>query len=94
MVLEIDITSSSLDKFVIYRALGVPEIWPYNGKLLRVSLWNAENKVYERSDYSRVFSWLKVDDLSAFIQQCLIDGETKTLRDFRRWLQSQAHSSI
>ena len=49
------------------------------------------SEVYERSDYSRVFSWLKVDDLSAFIQQCLRDGETKTLRDFRRWVQSQAH---
>jgi Uma2 family endonuclease len=91
LVLEIDITSSSLDKFVIYGALGVPEIWRYNGKALRVSLWNAQNKIYERSDYSRVFSWLKVDDLSPFIQQCLKDGETKTLRDFRRWLQAQTH---
>ena len=92
LVLEIDITSSSLDKFVIYGALGVSEIWRYNGKVLRVSLWNAENEVYERSDYSRVFSWLKVDNLSAFIQQCLKDGETKTLRDFRRWLQSQSRN--
>lgn len=87
LVLEIDITSSSLDKFVIYGALGVPEIWRYNGKVLRVSLWNAETKIYERSDYSRVFSWLKVDDLSPFIKQCLRDGETKTLRDFRHWVQ-------
>jgi len=62
LVLEIDITRSSLDKFVIYGALGVPEIWRYNGKLLRVSLWNTKNKVYERSDYSRVFCWLKVND--------------------------------
>jgi len=93
LVLEIDITSSFLDKFVIYGALGVPEIWRYNGKVLRVSLWNAENKVYEASDYSRVFSWLKVDDLSDFIQQSLIDGETKTLRDFRHWLQSQSDNS-
>jgi Uma2 family endonuclease len=56
LVLEIDITSSSLDKFLIYGALGVPEIWRYNGKVLRVSLWNAENETYEKSDYSLVFS--------------------------------------
>jgi Uma2 family endonuclease len=93
LVLEIDITSSSLDKFLIYGALGVPEIWRYNGKVLRVSLWNAETKIYEKSDYSRVFSWLKVDDLSAFIKQCLRDGETKTLRDFRRWVQCQSNNS-
>jgi Uma2 family endonuclease len=61
LVLEIDITSSSLDKFVIYGALGVPEIWRYNEKVLRVSLWNAENEVYERSDYSRVFSRISLD---------------------------------
>ena len=93
LVLEIDVTSSSLDKLSIYGALKVPEIWRYNGYALTAFIWDTENQVYQVSDYSRAFTWLKVDKLSGFMQQCLRDGETKTLRDFRHWLQLQAHSS-
>jgi Uma2 family endonuclease len=32
LVVEIDLTSSSLDRFPIYAALGVPEIWRYTGR--------------------------------------------------------------
>ncbi len=35
LVIEIDITSGSLDKFPIYSALGIPEIWRYNGEVLQ-----------------------------------------------------------
>jgi len=35
LVIEIDITSSSLDSFEIYAALGVPEIWRYDGNILQ-----------------------------------------------------------
>ncbi|MEB3191685.1 MAG: Uma2 family endonuclease [Snowella sp.] len=90
LVLEIDVTSSSLDKLSIYGALEVPEIWRYNGYTLTAFIWDGDNRVYQVSDYSQSFTWLRVSELSGFMQQCLRDGETKTLRDFRRWLQSQA----
>ena len=90
LVLEIDVTSSSLDKLSIYGALEVPEIWRYNGYFLTALIWDGDNQVYQVSDFSRAFTWLRVSELSGFMQQCLRDGETKTLRDFRRWLQSQA----
>ncbi len=90
LVLEIDVTSSSLDKLSIYGALAVPEIWRYNGYVLTALIWDGDNQVYQVSDFSRAFTWLRVSELSGFMQQCLRDGETKTLRDFRRWLQSQA----
>src|SRR5438876_5554095 len=32
IVVEIDTTNESLSKFPIYAALGVPEIWRYDGK--------------------------------------------------------------
>lgn len=87
LVLEIDITSSSLDKLSIYGALEVPEIWRYNGYTLTAFIWDGDTRVYQVSDFSRAFTWLKVSELSDFMQQCLRDGETKTLRDFRHWLQ-------
>ena len=36
LVLEIDITSGSLDKKPIYAAIGVPELWRYDGNKLDV----------------------------------------------------------
>ena len=92
LVLEIDVTSTSLDKLSIYGALAVPEIWRYNGYALTALIWDWENQVYQVSDYSRAFTWLRVNELSGFMQQCLRDGETKTLRDFLRWLQSQLNT--
>ncbi len=36
LVIEIDITSGSLEKFPIYAAVGVPEIWRYDGQQFRI----------------------------------------------------------
>jgi len=35
LAIEIDITSTSVNKFGIYLALGVPELWRYNGRDLK-----------------------------------------------------------
>ena len=34
LAIEVDITSSSIDQLAIYAALGVPEVWRYDGQLL------------------------------------------------------------
>jgi Uma2 family endonuclease len=36
LVIEIDITHSSLDKLSLYEALGIPEIWRYDAASLRI----------------------------------------------------------
>ncbi len=36
LVIEIDITRSSLDKFPLYAAIGVPEVWHYTGDELTI----------------------------------------------------------
>jgi Uma2 family endonuclease len=35
IAVEVDVTRNSLQKFPIYAALGVPEVWRYNGKICR-----------------------------------------------------------
>jgi Uma2 family endonuclease len=37
LVVEIDITSSSLPRMPIYARIGVPEVWQYDGSSLRIS---------------------------------------------------------
>jgi Uma2 family endonuclease len=41
IIIEIDLTHPSLDKFPIYAALGVPEVWRYDGQ---------EMHIYRRAD--------------------------------------------
>ena len=45
LVIEVDITSGSLDKFPIYAQVGVPEVWRYDGQRLRISILRAERYV-------------------------------------------------
>lgn len=35
LAIEVDITSNSVNKLEIYAALGVPELWLYNGRILK-----------------------------------------------------------
>lgn len=89
LVLEIDITSSSLDKKSIYASLGVPEFWRYNGRKLEVFVLEEGSNVYRQVEESRIFPWLALDAIHRFVNQSLIDGETATLRAFRLWVREQ-----
>ena len=38
IAVEVDITNPSISKLSLYEEMGVPEVWLYNGKLLRIFL--------------------------------------------------------
>ncbi len=88
LVLEIDMSNSSLNKLPIYVALGVPEIWRYDGNQLIAFILNDQQN-YVQSDYSLTFPWLKLANILPFIDQSLRDGETATLKQFRQWIKQQ-----
>ncbi|AFZ29395.1 protein of unknown function DUF820 [Gloeocapsa sp. PCC 7428] len=92
LVLEIDITSSSIDKRPIYAAVGVPEIWRYDGRSLQVFLLSQLDSSYTLTQQSPTFSILDLNLVPQLIAQSLIDGETQTLRSFRTWVQQQLSS--
>ncbi|MGA1623837.1 MAG: Uma2 family endonuclease [Synechocystis sp.] len=87
LVLEIDITSGSLDKFPIYSNLGVPEIWRFNGDRLRVFVLNPVSQQYQEVDLSPTFPFLPPERIPGLIQRSLAIGETAALREFRQWLR-------
>jgi Uma2 family endonuclease len=89
LVLEIDITSGSLDKRPIYAAIGVPELWRYNGNKLEVFVLQPSSQDYQRVNQSPTFPWMPLDVIPRFIRQTLVDGETATLRAFRAWVREQ-----
>jgi Uma2 family endonuclease len=47
LVLEIDMSSGSLDKLPIYAAIGVPELWRYDGNKLEVFVLQKLDGEYE-----------------------------------------------
>jgi len=89
LVLEIDITSGSLDKRPIYAAIGVPEFWHYDGNKLQVFVLQQSTGDYQQVTQSPTFPWMSLDVIPRFIRQSLVDGETATLRAFRAWVRGQ-----
>lgn len=89
LVLEIDMSNDSLDKLPIYAAIGVPELWRFDGNKLEVFVLQELDGEYEAVSNSPTFPWMAMEVIPRFIRQSLVDGETATLRAFREWVRGQ-----
>lgn len=93
LAVEIDITSSSLDRFSIYAALKVPEIWRYDGQLL--AIYELVGNEYVIRDSSIALPRLKTTDILRFLSlpTSLTSGlpsaigENNLMKQFRQWLR-------
>jgi len=91
LVLEIDITSGSLNKLPIYATLKVPEIWRYDGKKLSVFVLDKDSNNYQELNQSVVFPWLDLGIIPELINQSLQQGETAILKQFRQWIKDNVN---
>jgi Uma2 family endonuclease len=86
LVIEIDITSPSLSKFPIFAALGIPEVWRYDGT--KVSIFTLIETTY----VERLDSVALPKVTSAILSELLIVSQqvkrTEWLRQVRTWAQS------
>ena len=87
LAIEIDITSSSINKLDIYSALGVPEIWRYNGRSLQFYQL-VENQYLER-EFSCAFPLVSAAEMSEFIEQSKTIGEIALIKLFRVWVRNK-----
>ena len=85
LAIEIDISSSSLDRMAIYADLGVPELWRYDGS--DVTIYCLENKVYRTCDRSPTFPRMTPDAIVRFLEMSQTMGETSWIRTFREWVR-------
>lgn len=85
LVIESDYTSSSLNKFNIYSAIGVPELWRYRQQTLEVYRLVGEN--YELSATSMTFPFLPIAEVPNFIEQSKIIGQRAAVHLFRKRIQ-------
>ena len=85
LAVEIDITSRSIPREPIYAALGVPELWRYDGeRLLCLHLLNGK---YESRDRSIAFPFLNPAELLVFIQMAENKDELFIMREFVAWVR-------
>lgn len=87
LAVEIDITSSSVNKFNIYAALGVAELWRYDGEVLK--FYQLVENQYIEIKFSLAFSLVSVRDINRFIQQGKTMGEIALLKSFRVWVRGK-----
>lgn len=84
IAVEVDVTTESLDKFPIYAALKVPELWVYDGKVL--SFYELRRQKYHQITQSRALPQISAKDLTNFLEMSWSKGQTAALKSFRRWL--------
>lgn len=87
LVVEIDITSSSTNRFEIYADMGVPEIWRYDGIFFSINI--LQNKNYIAVARSLAFPNLPLPEISNFLQQVGQKDYLDLVREFRNWVKSQ-----
>jgi hypothetical protein len=85
LVVEIDVTSRSVPREPIYDALGVPEIWRFDGIRLRCLHLNGEK--YALRKMSMAFPFLEPAKLQRFIERLGHDDETSIIRGFMAWVR-------
>jgi Uma2 family endonuclease len=87
LAIEVDITSSMLNRMEIYASLGIPEVWRCDGQVLEAYCLGADGR-YLRTPSSLAFPFLPLDDLLEAIQHGLAranDGEW--FRMVQEWLR-------
>lgn len=86
LAIEIDITSRT--RLNNYAALGVPELWRYDGQSLEINV--LESGKYKKSHISRNFPQFPlVDVIPQYVEQSKVVGRNTTIRAFRNWVREQ-----
>ncbi len=87
IAVEIDIHHGSFSKFPIYAALGVAEIWRFDGQQLTIH--HLEQDAYVAAETSRALPLLTSRILTDLLTRLRTVGEFQTILAIDQWLQTQ-----
>ena len=87
LVIEIDITSSSTTKLAIYAAMGVPEVWRYDGQ--RLEIRRLEGEDYTLWAESAALPILTVKDIERILNARKDLGQNTLFTAIEKWLRLQ-----
>jgi Uma2 family endonuclease len=83
VVIEVDITSPSLNKFPVYAQLGIPEVWRYDGA--RMTIFGLTNGEYAEIPGSAALPSLTGEVLSRFVEESKTLERGARMRKVREW---------
>ncbi len=87
LAIEVDNTHSSLNRLTIYAALGIPEVWRFDGETL--TLYRLVDGDYRAQEASIALPLLHRDDILRFLQMSQTMGETSWVKALRQWLREK-----
>jgi Uma2 family endonuclease len=87
LVIEIDISRSSLDRFPIFASIGVPEVWRYDG--IRVAIFKLTGEAYQEQETSEAFPGVTSQIITQFMEESATLTRTVWLRRVRAWAHQQ-----
>jgi len=89
LAIEIDITSSCLDRLGVSAALGVPEVWRFDGEQFEVLL-RRDAGGYDRAEASPTFPVLPVAEVAALLHEVVALDDATQERRVRAWVRKHA----
>jgi len=93
LILEVELSRSDFNKFEMYAALGIPEVWRYISKPGETFLQGKffihylDGDRYREEDYGLAFPFLSAGRILQFIDQSDVSGLPTALRDLRLWAE-------
>jgi Uma2 family endonuclease len=87
LALEIDITSRSINREPIYAALGVPELWRFDGAHLEVLHLTGKQAKYAKRSRSLAFPFLPMAEFEKFVRRRKDKNQLVVLSEFRKWVK-------
>ncbi len=87
VVVEVDVHHDSTDNDAIYAALGVPEIWRYDGHEMTIYHLQQDGE-YVVAETSHALPMLTGQILTRYLTRLRQDGEFEAILAFDEWLQS------
>ncbi|MBE9062731.1 Uma2 family endonuclease [cf. Phormidesmis sp. LEGE 11477] len=89
LVVAVDITHTDIDKNRLYAAMGVPELWRFDGHFLRIYV--LENNAYLEVEQSPVFPVVEKQALYNFLDHAKQD-ESEAEDRLRDWIQQRVQN--
>ena len=89
LAVEVEVTASLANRVGIYAAIGVPEIWRFDGRRLGFYVLGGDGQ-YTQQTNSSVFPLLKPENLLPHLDIQSDKDETARLKEFVQWLRATA----
>ena len=86
LAIEIEVCRDALDRLGIYAALGIPEVWRFDGETLR-ALQLQTDSTYAERDRSPALPFVPLFELSRFVQKGAGADHASWGRQFRAWVR-------